>query len=117
LDSSMLSTRFGVPIALLLPSVLLLEAPELLLPATEPLLRLWLMSCQGTGISLPVVLEEYGLLELPETLERLEGTVSRPEVDVSDALPADESERIANWMRPLCGSTNTSWMLPRVLPS
>jgi hypothetical protein len=71
-----LSTTFGVPIALLLPSVLLLEAAELLLPATELLLRLWLMSCQGTGISLPVMLEAEALLGIPETLERLEGTVS-----------------------------------------
>jgi len=110
----MLSTRFGVPIELPLPSVLLL----VLLPVAELLLlRLWLRSCQGTGISLPVMLDEDELLGVPETLERLDGTVSRPEVDVSDALPADESERIANWMRPLCGSTITSWILPRDLPS
>jgi len=89
-----------------------------LLPAAELLLlRLWLRSCQGTGISLPVWLEEDEMLGVPETLDRLDGTVSRPEVELSDALPADESERIANWIRPLWGSTNTSWMLPRLLPS
>jgi hypothetical protein len=93
LDSSRLRTRFGLPRELLLPSVLLL----VLLPAPELLLlRLWLRSCQGTGIILPNRLEEDEMLGVPETLDRLDGTVSRPDVEVSDALPADESERIAN---------------------
>jgi hypothetical protein len=93
LDSSRLRTRFGLPRELVLPSVLLL----VLVPAAELLLlRLWLRSCQGTGISLPIWLEEDEMLGVPETLDRLDGTVSRPEVEVSDAPPADESERIAN---------------------
>jgi len=118
LDSSMLSTRFGELIELL-PRVLLLELlPVLLLPLVLELAMFWLSNCHGTGISFPVIdaLEEL-LLGVPETLERLDGTVSRPEVEVSLAPPADESDSTANWIRPLCGSTMTSRMLPSVLPS
>lgn len=126
----MFSTRFGEPIELLprvlLPRVLLLELLPvvllpvvLLLPLVLEFFMFWLRSCQGTGISLPVsdALDELLLLGVPETLERLEGTVSRPDVEVSLAPPADESDSTANWMRPLCGSTITSRMLPSVLPS
>jgi len=108
LDSSRLSVKFGALIALLLPVL------ELLL---DWLLMPWLKSCQGTGINLPVVLDPAELLGVPVELERLDGTVSRPEVDVSEAPPADERERMANWMRPLCGSTVRSRICPRVLPS
>jgi len=114
LDSSILSTRLGALMELL-PRVLLLE----LLPDVLELVRFWLRSCHGTGINLPAVneLDELLLLGVPVTLERLEGTVSRPEVDVSLAAPADDSDSTANWIRPLCGSTITSRMLPSVLPS
>jgi len=80
----MLSVRFGVTELLL---------PELLV---DWLLMLWLNICQGTGMSFPVVEDPEELLGVPELLERLEGTVSRPEVEVSDEAPADESDRIAN---------------------
>ena len=90
-DSSMLSVSFGA-----LPGVEVLLC-WLLMP--------WLKRCQGTGINFPVMLDAEELLGVPVVLERLEGTVSRPEVDVSEEPPADESERIANSMRPLCGST------------
>lgn len=95
MDSSMFKLRFCEARAGLLPAVVLLPiAPDRLL-----LLMLWLNSCQGTGINLPVIVPT-ALLGVPATLERLDGTVSRPEVDVSDAPPAappaDERERIAN---------------------
>jgi len=60
------------------------------------LLQLWLNSCQGTGISLPVIVEPVALLGMPDTLERLEGTVSRPDVEVSVAAPALDKDRMAN---------------------
>lgn len=108
MDSSIFRVRFCDPIVLL---VALLEV-RALLP-----LRLWLKSCQGTGISLPVMLAPEALLGTPDTLERLEGAVSRPEVDVSEAPPADESERIANSMRPDWGLTVRSRICPNVFPS
>jgi len=80
-------------------------------------LQLWLKSCQGTGINLPMVVDPRELLGVPTVLERLEGTVSRPEVDVSEDAPADDRDRIANAMRPLCGSTIRSRTCPSVLPS
>jgi len=91
-------------------------------PAVDELLwfwplQLWLNSCQGTGIILPMVVEPRELLGVPVVLERLEGTVSRPEVDVSEAAPAEESDRMANSMRPVWGSTVRSRTRPRVLPS
>jgi len=107
LDSSRLSVKFGAGCELLPPVELLLDW----------LLMLWLNSCQGTGINLPIVLDPEELLGVPVVLERLDGTVSRPEVDVSDAPPADDNERIANAMRPLCGSTVRSRICPSVLPS
>jgi len=57
-----------------------------------------------------VVAEPEELLGVPTELERLEGTVSRPDVDVSVEAPADERDRMANSMRPLCGSTVRSRM-------
>ena len=47
-------------------------------------------------MSLPVIVEPAVLLGIPETLERLEGTVSRPEVDVSATPPALDKDKIAN---------------------
>jgi len=91
LDSSILSVRFGALVELL-PLV------ELLL---DWLLMPWLNNCQGTGINLPVMLDPEELLGVPVVLERLEGTVSRPEVEVSEAPPAEDRERMANSMRPL----------------
>lgn len=110
----MFSTRLGAVIELLPKAgelLLMLELDLLLL------LMFWLKSCHGTGIILPVVVEPEALLGVPTVLERLVGVVSRPEVEVSDAPPADESERIANCTRPLCGSTVKSRMCPRVFPS
>jgi len=77
------------------------------------------------GISLPVIEELYAPLELPDTLELLEGDVApRLDVDVSrfeavesEAPPAPDWERTANSICPLCGSTRTSRMWPSVLPS
>jgi len=93
----MLSVSFGA-----LPRVEVLLLDWLLMP--------WLKSCQGTGINFPVMLDDEELPDAPVLLERLEGTVSRPEVDVSVAAPADDRERIANSIRPLCGSTVRSRM-------
>jgi len=109
-DSSIFKVRFCELIAL---DPVLLDALELLLL----LFQLWLKSCHGTGISLPVVVEPEELLGVPVTLDRLEGTVSRPDVDVSVAPPAEESERMANSTRPDCGSMVRSLTCPRVFPS
>jgi hypothetical protein len=109
----MFNTRFWEPMALLLAAVLLL-AVLLLCPL---LLQLWLNICQGTGISLPVVVEPTALLGVPTLLERLEGVVSLPEVEVSDAAPAVERDRMANSTRPDCGSIVKSRICPRVFPS
>lgn len=107
----MFKTRFWDP-----PNVVAREL-EVELAPDWLLLQLWLKSCQGTGMSLPVVVDPAELLGVPTVLERLEGTVSRPDVDVSAALPDEDNERTANSMRPLCGSTMTSRMWPRVFPS
>jgi hypothetical protein len=56
-------------------------------------------------------------LWIPVVLDRLEGTVSRPDVDVSEAAPADDNERTAIWIWPDCGLTTKSRMCPNVLPS
>jgi hypothetical protein len=92
---------------------------ELLVVLLWPLLllQLWLNICHGTGINFPAAVAPAALLGVPIVLERLEGTVSRPEVDVFVAAPADESDRMANSMRPDCGSTIRSRMWPKVLPS
>lgn len=111
LDSSMFNTS-GWPMVLV---PVALEVPLIDRPLPE--LKLWLNICQGTGINLPVRLEPLELLGIPETLDRLEGTVSRPEVDVSATPPAFDSDKMANWTRPLCGSTTKSRMYPKVLPS
>jgi len=66
--------------------------------------ELWLSSCHGTGTSFPIALEEEALLGVPVTLERLDGTVSRPDVDVSEAPAAEVNAMIANSTRPDCGS-------------
>lgn len=71
-------------------------------------LQLWLNSCHGTGINLPVVVDPEALEGVPEMLDRLDGVVSRPEVEVSVDAPADDSDRMAKSIRPLCGSTMTS---------
>jgi len=81
---------------------LLLEPPRLPLVdddeellCDEELFQLWLNNCHGTGIIFPWA------LWVPPTLERLEGTVSLPEVEVSEELPPDARERMANSIRPL----------------
>lgn len=90
----------------------LLYVLELLgLPVNE-----WLNSCQGTGTNLPVRFAPTALLGMPEELDRVEGTVSRPDVDVSDTPPALDRDRMANWIRPLCGSITKSRICPSVLP-
>ena len=81
------------------------------------LLKPWLNNCQGTGIILPMADDPAELLGVPTVLERLEGTVSRPEVEVSETPPADDKDRIANSIRPLWGSTVKSRTWPKVLPS
>jgi hypothetical protein len=113
-DSSMFNTRLCAPIA---PLAAVLE---LLDPRVEELLdpvQLWLKSCQGTATNLPIELLSDELLGVPVTLDRLEGTVSRPDVDVSEAPPPEAKERMANSIRPLCGSTVRSRICPSVLPS
>jgi len=112
LDSSIFNTR-GWPAVPMLEPRLLELVPARLLELVKP----WLNICQGTGTNLPVILDPIALLGIPEELDRLEGTVSRPEVDVSDTPPELESDRIANCTRPLCGSTTKSRICPRVLPS
>jgi len=119
----MFKTRFGEPNVLLLPLMLV---PVALLPVVPAVLRppkLWLKSCQGTGISLPMELAVEPTLGVPVTVERLdgvvpspeedgvvprpedEGVVPSPEGDVTPvlelkALPADESARMASSMWP-----------------
>jgi hypothetical protein len=96
----------------LVPAVVLVDWP-----AVPILFQLWLNICQGTGMSLPVKLLPVALLGVPITLDLLEGTVSRPDVEVSLAPPEVVNERMANWMRPVFGSTVKSRMYPRFLPS
>jgi len=45
---------------------------------------------------LPIALVAEELLGVPVTLERLDGTVSRPEVEVSEAPLPEAKDRIAN---------------------
>jgi hypothetical protein len=90
-DSSMFNTRF-CEVRALVPAVVL----ALLLLVERFPLQLWLNSCQGTGINFPVMVEPLVLLGVPVVLDRLEGTVSLPDVAVSDAAPAEESDKTAN---------------------
>jgi hypothetical protein len=113
LDSSIFKVRFP-PIPLpVVPATL-----ELLVPAWLRPLQLWLKSCHGTGINLPVMLLAVVVLPgVPATLDRLDGAVSRPEVDVSAAAPvpevelaADDKDNTANSTWPDCGFTVKSLM-------
>jgi len=132
LDSSTLSTKAGADKVLLVP--LMLPPVELLPELEPPDMLLWLNSCHGTGIIRPVMPEldkdedeDDELEELlnppavpvpPDTLDRLEGTVSFPEVEVSaEPVPLEDKFKIANPTRPDCGSIVKSRTWPSVLPS
>jgi hypothetical protein len=122
LESSIFNVRFpAAPLPVVPATLELLVASAVEWPL---LLQLWLKSCQGTGMSLPIVVLPVTLPGVPETLDRLEGAVSRPEVDVSVAAPdvpiaapADDKDNTANSTWPDCGFTVKSRMYPSVFPS
>lgn len=89
----MSNTRVLDPIALLPIPVVAVA----LLPSRLPA-ALWLKSCHGTGINLPVV-DPAATPDVPMLLDLLEGTVC-PAAEVSVAAPADDIDRIANSIRP-----------------
>ena len=66
---------------------------------------------------MPIALDPVALLCVPVVLERLEGTVSRPEVEVSAEPPAEARDKMAKSIRPVLGSTVKSRICPSVLPS